>query len=508
MENGFYYGPSDVQSILKYILSSVKGEDVRGAIHDAIKQCYYDGKAGGNDLEARDRAAAAEARIALLEAGRETGITADEVRAIRVALDGTTYTSAAERLEEEFYKTRTIEVSKTEPTRRNTALWINPTNTDTFEVPEIKDDETSDVDTWSSKKIKHEFDKLSYLIDLDIHWTEGGFIRHADGGQTNHSQYKYTNYVKRPSGATIYYRCEFGTGAGIAIYDDNYNFIRGINNPYGSNPDGTAINYVMEGEISDGTYVRFSTLIPAATEASEYKDADIYMNMLTGDNTAHCNYEGDEICVFNKILCVGDSLTSGTFNHIQNGSDKYIEDAKYSFPTYLTKMTGVETKNVGSGGSTSDEWYAKYANADLSGYDAAIIQLGVNDYYRYSGWTDASIRGFTNTINKLTTENPNIKIFVSTIIPAISYPKNTFATISNGIRALVSDLNDPNIILLDMAEYGHTANLMGYNCGHLSALGYWRLAKDYKAYISYYISQNPSEFREVQFIGTEYVYEV
>lgn len=147
---------ADVQSLLKKILSAVKGEDVRGSIHDAIKQCYYDGKAGGNDLEARDRAAAAEARIALLEASGEGGTTSDEVRAIRVANDGTTHSSAAARLEADFYDTRTIEVATKEPTRDNTAMWINPNDRESFCLPEIKDDELSNDDTWSSEKISSE----------------------------------------------------------------------------------------------------------------------------------------------------------------------------------------------------------------------------------------------------------------------------------------------------------------------------------------------------------------
>ena len=250
---------TDVRTLLNKILSAVYGEEVRETIHDLIEKCYYEGKAGGNDLEARDRAAAVEARIdkILRTPSTSLGSFELEVQDARRAFDGTEYASLRAAIVEELNKTRTIEVTKTAPTRYNTDLWINPEERDTFIVPEVLDDEVCTTDTWSSEKIKYELDKFSYLIDLDIHWTEGGFIRHADGGQTAHSQYKYTDYVKRPPGATIYYKCEFGTGAGIAIYDDNYNFIRGINNPTEADSDGTVSNYVMEGEISDGTYVIF-----------------------------------------------------------------------------------------------------------------------------------------------------------------------------------------------------------------------------------------------------------
>lgn len=44
---------ADIQTLLKNISNAVLGKEVRQSIHDAIQQCYYDGKAGTIDLEAR-----------------------------------------------------------------------------------------------------------------------------------------------------------------------------------------------------------------------------------------------------------------------------------------------------------------------------------------------------------------------------------------------------------------------------------------------------------------------
>lgn len=44
---------SEILEHLSKIKKAFYGEEVRGAIHDAIQQCYYDGKAGTIDLEAR-----------------------------------------------------------------------------------------------------------------------------------------------------------------------------------------------------------------------------------------------------------------------------------------------------------------------------------------------------------------------------------------------------------------------------------------------------------------------
>ena len=128
---------ADIQTYLKAIMSAVYGKDVRQSIHDSIKQCYYDGKAGAIDLEARERAAAAESRMdtfTKLSSGSTTGDA--ELIDIRVGLDGTTYDSAGKAVREQIRDTHVIEVSDSEPTRDNTQLWIRPSELNTFELPE------------------------------------------------------------------------------------------------------------------------------------------------------------------------------------------------------------------------------------------------------------------------------------------------------------------------------------------------------------------------------------
>lgn len=215
-----------------------------------------------------------------------------------------------------------------------------------------------------------------------------------------------------------------------------------------------------------------------------------------------CEYDGMDICTFDKCICIGDSLTQGIFN--VNGTKEAALYPSMNYPKYLSKMTGMEVTNAGYAGRTSVSWWNEHSSDDLSGYKIAIIQLGVNDYYFVDhNWTNASKEAFQNIINKVKSENRNIKIFVSTIIPATYYPASAFANISQGIRDLVAEINDPNVILLDMAIYGHTNDEDAYNCGHLSAYGYWRLAKDYIAYIGWYMHKNPELFKEIQFIGTD-----
>lgn len=54
----------------------------------------------------------------------------------------------------------TVEVSETEPTNESVDLWVNPTNEETVNIPEINDTTISTVDTWSSNKINSEISQL------------------------------------------------------------------------------------------------------------------------------------------------------------------------------------------------------------------------------------------------------------------------------------------------------------------------------------------------------------
>lgn len=152
---------ADIQTYLNNIMKAVLGKDVRQAIHDSIKQCYYDGKAGAIDLDARERAAAAEARMDTFTKLPSGSTSANaELVDIRDGLDGITYSTAGTAVREQLRNTNTIEVKDAEPTKENTQLWIRPSENSTFNLPEIKDYDVNPDDTWSSEKISTKIEEL------------------------------------------------------------------------------------------------------------------------------------------------------------------------------------------------------------------------------------------------------------------------------------------------------------------------------------------------------------
>ena len=375
-------------------------------------------------------------------------------------------------------------------------------------------------------KLRNEFVKSEYLADKCVTVDKCDFIAHdpesnyidttkitngyyiaSNGSLKPFSSYAVTDYTEVEPLKT-YYGYHLLSGY-CAFYDEDKNYVIGYD--YNTFPFPIT---VPEG----CKYARFSTNIGWWADTSQiwlYTEnikpneyaVGLTIPMIEEEKEVNpCEYDGDEICVFRKGLCIGDSLTEGVFNYVVDGNTSYLTDKTKSYPSKLAMLTGIEITNKGHGGLTSTQWYNAEKDTDLSGYDFCIIQLGVNDSIYNSGWTQESITAFTNIINKVKTENTNIKIYVATIMPAKSYSGTNIDAVSQGIRDLVTSLDDSNVILLDMAIYAHTNDSDAYNCGHLSELGYYRLAKDYKNYISYHISKNIMQYQQIQFVGTDHVY--
>lgn len=312
------------------------------------------------------------------------------------------------------------------------------------------------------------------------------------------------------------------------ISDDKPFYVQYAYNGYYAyyNENKECIQYygLNQGEISDpqditqltppsgAKYVRFSVYYTRINDAwlnvrNTYPTGAIIWNV-EGQVGSRCDYRGNDMCVFSKGLCIGDSLTEGTYNYNEGGTTQYgtfkngavLHD--YSYPKKLSQMLGIDITNHGIGGQTSAEWWALMSTVDFSGHDFAIIQFGVNDVSRYGTWGDTSKNAYDAIINKLKADNPNIKIYVATIIPSTVYTGTAYDNFSEAIRTYVASLNDANVILADIAQYGHTGDSNAFNAGHLSAYGYWRLAQDYKNLISYLIYTNQMQYRQVQFIGT------
>ena len=250
------------------------------------------------------------------------------------------------------------------------------------------------------------------------------------------------------------------------------------------------------------------------------------------DTSLPIYYTGNEISMFSRGICIGDSVTEGSFDG--NGGAVI---PRFSYPAILERITGIDIANAGVAGLTSQTWYeatqdstphwGKWVNQewvwnmdppnsgndvisselDYSNFDFAIIHLGINDLapiYDNSKTIEEVLANYETYMNliisKLKTANNGIKIFWATIIPSYAQPTNpTYKQLNNKIKEMVEA--NTNVYLLDLTTYSEIASKPEYNVTHPTALGYHKLANEIKAYISYIISKNLSDFTEVQFIN-------
>ena len=253
----------------------------------------------------------------------------------------------------------------------------------------------------------------------------------------------------------------------------------------------------------------------------------------TEENPAE--YGGNEIQVFTRGLCIGDSITEGVFNH----SGGQVSIKKYAYPSVLDRMTGIDIVNAGVSGATSGTWYDASINStphwgrwvnnewvwsespnvgesdtvstalDYSGFDFAIIHLGINDIYMMGDATiDETVSSFetniNNIIDKLKTANTGIKVFLCTIIPSYAVPGNAnYTAINEKIREIANATED--VFLIDLNAHSECKEGTPYSYIHLTALGYHKMATEIKSIISRTIKKNLEKFENVQFIGTTYV---
>lgn len=85
------------------------------------------------------------------------------------ATDVDTNKKAVDLIYSQMQKLYDVEISTTTPTNERTGLWINPDDISSIiNIPEIKDNEVSDVDTWSSKKIDNVTNSLKEDISTKI----------------------------------------------------------------------------------------------------------------------------------------------------------------------------------------------------------------------------------------------------------------------------------------------------------------------------------------------------
>ena len=214
--------------------------------------------------------------------------------------------------------------------------------------------------------------------------------------------------------------------------------------------------------------------------------------------------------IFRKVVACGDSYTAGWINGTATNED-------YSWPKYMSIITGAEYVNCGHSGTDVLTWPSAargLPKAQTAGHaQAYIIGLMINDLtHHVPVGTTADIGdenpttyygGMAKIIRDLHAISPNAHIFVQTCPDT-----NTgYTPYNQAVRDIVTAYAATyKTHLLDLYEYRNmytNASLTGDALlGHYTAIGYQQFAEILTYIMSEYINTHISDFQDVYSIPT------
>lgn len=247
------------------------------------------------------------------------------------------------------------------------------------------------------------------------------------------------------------------------------------------------------------------------------KDGELPLDNLVSD--------GGLARIFRKVGCIGDSLSSGEFETLEDGERGYHDMYEYSWGQFMAREAGFEVINFSQGGLTAKEFLniadAKWRfTASENLCQAYIIALGVNDIKAdkideilgsiddvhpglRSANTDNFAGNFAKIIQIIKAKQPKAKIFLMTMPKTDDETHNRIAKCH---ASLLYDLSNTfkNTYIIDLYKYApiydEEFKKNFFLKGHMNPQGYVLTAKMTLSYIDYIIRNNPEDFATIPFI--------
>lgn len=235
--------------------------------------------------------------------------------------------------------------------------------------------------------------------------------------------------------------------------------------------------------------------------------------------------DGGYTSIFREIVCIGDSLSSGEFEHIdKEGNYTFHDKYEYSWGQFIARSAGCKVHNFSRGGMSAKEYMSTFAKEkDFFTHEilpnAYLIALGLNDIFMLKQEVgsiddihlnnDTFASWYTKIIKKYKEINPNAKFFFITI-PKESLDNEAITAKKLSHQKLLYDLTKEfnNSYVIDLYEYAPIVDNefkeKFYLEGHLNPAGYKLAGILISSYIDYIIRSDFKAFKQVGFIGTEY----
>lgn len=239
---------------------------------------------------------------------------------------------------------------------------------------------------------------------------------------------------------------------------------------------------VAEGANKDSFYSKgdYNVIIPKNISVYNKFEVDEKINNLSLKIPNIPNIVDDfQKVLFNKFLCIGDSITKGYRN------SSYTDKTK-SYPAFLSKLSGWECENAGEAGFTCINWFNLWSDKYIKeGYDGYIIKLGQNGGLTdtidtdcvgssYLDYAETNTGCYCKIIERIMERTPKAKIFLVSI-------RSSATDTNDVIRKIAVKYNLPFIDLskyqenLDASKFHVSASGSSYNV-HFNTIGYTYLA--------------------------------
>jgi hypothetical protein len=280
---------------------------------------------------------------------------------------------------------------------------------------------------------------------------------------------------------------------------------------------GTAYDTTINFQIVKGQNIKKAPFVEGKTNTA--------VDLVARYNANEANNHAYLLSSFIKIGVVGDSLASGeccSNNTVDTNHDLY----EHSWLQYMARRYGFTGVNFSKGGLSTTTWLTDsegLAKAQVSANkcNCYMIGLGTNDLKfqesTHLGTTadigteaDTVYGNYSRIIQELKTIQPKAVFFLFTLTwvytdtPSL---KAYSADINTAIR-YIANLYD-NCYLVDLEDdmFFYSDDVKdNIRSGHFNAISYNMMAEHIARIIGKYIYENQDEFRQIEFIGTDWAW--
>ena len=363
-------------------------------------------------------------------------------------------------------------------------------------------------------------DTIIILSDKSQEYINNKYISYTAGIAYDYNGVSCTDFIEIIPNQTIklissdYFTNENPDSRGLAFYDENRKYISGYQ-----------YTQIREDEIltpENARYIRLTRITNLLCYNTSLKDI-IFENNVE-DELKKYNYL-DLYKSFLHVGVIGDSLASGESVYKENDTNHYVDIYEHSWGQYMSRMSGNTYYNFSAGGMTTRSWIytsskgyalASDGNHPCEGY---IIGLGENDYRfvdigtsndidtsDYNNNADTFYGNYAGIIQRMKELYPKAKFFLLTM-PS---KESNRAPYNTAIRYIANLFDNCYLIDLenDYIRYFEEGSFIFYNSrgSHYNAVAYNYIAQLMSRWISKIMKENISQFRQVEFINTNYEY--